>query len=100
MEALAAQPLQEQQNQLNHELRIRTDTMTWLAETLNGNMRTSFEFSFDGQDLYGEDGGSITEIFDDSVQEAGIIAHENPSLLFELRRRLIEREELDEMKAM
>ena len=101
MEALAEQPLHSQQyNQLDHELRVRTDTTTWSAETLNGNMRTGFEFSFDGQELYGEDGGAYTEIFDDAVQEAEIIAQQNPSLLFELRRRLIERGELEDMKAM
>ncbi len=97
-EVMAAQPIQE--HQLNQELRIRTDTETWLAETLNGNMRTTFEFSFDGQELHGEDSGGLTEVFDDSIREAKVIAQENPSLLFELRRRLIEREELDEMKAM
>jgi hypothetical protein len=99
METLAEQPLLNQQyNQLDHELRIRTDTETWLAETLNGNMRTSFEFSFDGDEFYGADSGAYTEVFDDAVQEAEIIAQQNPSLLFELRRRLIERGELEDMK--
>ncbi len=101
MHATAEQlPQHQQHNQLDHELRIRTDTETWLAETLNGNMRTSFEFSFDGEELYGEDGGALTEVFDDSIQEAEIIAQQNPGLLFELRRRLIERGELEDMKAM
>lgn len=98
METLAAQPTQE--HQLNQELRIRTDTVTWLAEALNGNMRTSFEFSSDEQELYGEDGGGLTEVFDDSIRAAKLITQENPSLKFELRRRLIERGELEEMKAM
>jgi len=99
-ETLAVQLAPPEHDQLNHELRIRTDTETWLAETLNGNMRTSFEFYSDGEDLYGADEGSLTEIFDDSITEARLIAQENPSMLFELRRRLIEREELEEMKAM
>lgn len=98
---LAEQPLQNHQyERLDQESRIRTDTETWLAETLNGSMRTSFEFSFDGEELYGEDGGELTEVFDNAIQEAQIIAHENPSLLFELRRRIIERGELEDMKAM
>jgi hypothetical protein len=92
--------MEQQSDQLNHELRIRTDTTTWLAETLNGNMRTSFEFSFDGQEFYGEDGGALTPVFDDAVLEAQIIARQQPGLVFELRRRLIERGELDDMKAM
>lgn len=101
MQTLAEQPLQNRQpEQLDHELRIRTDTATWLAETLDGNMRTSFEFSFDGQELYGQDGGALTEIFDDAIKEAKMVVDENPNLLFELRRRLIERGELDDIKAM
>jgi hypothetical protein len=97
----AEQPLMYQQHeQLNHELRVRTDTTTWLAEVLNGNMRTSFEFSFDGQEFYGEDGGALTSVFDDAVLEAEIIVQQNPNMYFELRRRLIERDELDDMKAM
>lgn len=100
-EALATRPIQDQHpGQLNREIRARTDTATWLAEVLNGNMRTSFEFSFDGQELYGEDGGGLTEVFDNAIQDAHIIAHENPTLLFEVRRRLIEGGELDDIKAM
>jgi hypothetical protein len=86
--------------ELNQELRISTDTATWLAETLHGSMQTKFEFSFDNQELKGEDGGSLDEIFDDAIEEAKAMAEWNPSLLFELRRRLIEREELDEMYEM
>lgn len=101
MEKLAEQPtLNHQNEQLNQELRVRTDTETWLAEALNGSMRTSFEYSYDGQELYGEDGGSMSKVFDDAIEASQVIAHENPSLLFELRRRLTEREELADMEAM
>jgi hypothetical protein len=86
--------------ELNQELRIQTDTATWLAETLHGSMRTEFEFSYDGRELRGEDGGSLDPIFDDAIEEAAIMADRNPSMLFELRRRLMEREELDEMYGM
>jgi len=101
MEKLAEQPrLNQNHEPLNQELRIRTDAETWLAETLNGTMHTSFEFSFDGQELYGEDGGSMGEVFNDAVEAAQIIAKENPSLLFELRRRQIEWTEYQDMLDM
>lgn len=86
--------------EINQELRIATDTTTWLAETLHGSMRTEFEFDLDGLELRGEDGGSLNEIFDDAITEAKEIVKENPSMLFELRRRLIERGELDDMYKM
>src|SRR6185312_9732947 len=86
--------------ELSIESRIRTDTATWLAEALNGNMRTSFEYSTDGLELYGEDGGAVGEIFDGAVTAAQEIVKRNPGLLFELRRRIIERGEYDDMLAM
>jgi phage FluMu protein Com len=95
-EQLVTQPDQE----FDHERRYANDTVTWLAETLYGSMYTSFDFYYDGVDLRSEDGGSMDDVFDDAIEAAKIIAYENPSLLFELRRRLIEREELDEIKAM
>lgn len=76
------------------------DTETWLAETLNGSMCTRFEYQFDGYELYGQDGGKLGEIFDDAIESAQLIARENPSLLFELRRRLIEKGEYLDMVAM
>ncbi|MFO0782026.1 MAG: hypothetical protein U0524_04045 [Candidatus Saccharimonadales bacterium] len=76
------------------------DTETWLAETLNGSMRTRFEFDFDGQELYAQDGGALGGVFDDAIKSAQVIAKENPALLFELRRRVIERGEYDDMLAM
>lgn len=85
---------------LDVEQRHRTDTVTWLAENLHGSMRSSFEFSFDGQELYGQDGGSLTAVFDNAVEAARAIASVNPGQIFELRRRLIERGELDDIMAM
>ncbi len=63
-------------------------------------MRSSFEFSGDGEQLYGEDGGALRHILDDAIENAQIIVQEEPALLFELRRRLIEREELSEVEKM
>ena len=100
IETLAEQPPEINEQQLDREQRIRTDTETWLAETLNGSMHTRFEFSFDGQELRGEDGGALRKIFQDSIEVAQIMASRNPGLLFELRRRLIESEELDDMESM
>lgn len=97
-EQISQLPFQE--HQINYELRHRTDTETWLAEVLNGSMHTSFEFSNDGEQLYGEDGGALREVFDNAIQTAQIIVSQNPSLAFELRRRLIERDELEDIEKM
>jgi len=86
--------------QLDQAVRVRTDTETWLAEALNGSMRTTFEYRFDGQELYGEDGGSVGEIFNDAITSAQEVVRYNPGLLFELRRRLIERGEYEDMVKM
>jgi hypothetical protein len=97
-----AEQLQTNQNQeqFDQRERIWNDTETWLAEALNGSMQTTFEYRFDGKELYGEDGGELGEIFDDAIETAELIANKNPNLLFELRRRLIERDEYDDMLAM
>ncbi len=105
METLAEQPAEafeqvHEQLGFNRRERTQTDTATWLAEALNGSMRTRFEYSFDGQELYGEDGGAIGEIFDYAIESAQAIVASNPDLLFELRRRLIERGEYEDMIGM
>jgi hypothetical protein len=84
----------------DHEQRMYDDTTTWLAETLDGSMRTSFEYRFDGQELYGEDGGALKPIFKDAINDAEQIAAQNPAMSFELRRRKIELEEYKDMVAM
>lgn len=99
MKALAEQ-LPQPNQEINQRLRHKTDAETWLAETLNGSMQTSFEFTSDGNELYGEDGGAMREVFDDAIQEALLLAEENPTFIPEVRRRLIEREELTEEEAM
>ncbi len=96
-EQLSTKPNPEQFNQYE---RHRNDTETWLAEALNGSMRTRFEYQFDGYELYGQDGGRLDEIFDDAIEAAQIVTRQKPSLLFELRRRLIEKDEYENMLAM
>jgi hypothetical protein len=101
MQVIAEQPQTNTNGlELDRELRYSTDTATWMAELLYGSMRTSFDFNYDGSVLRGEDGGSMDEVFETSIREAQIIAYTNPGLMFELRRRLVEGEELDDMKAM
>ncbi len=100
MQTRAEQLPTMQAPELNQELRIQTDTATWLAETLHGSMRTEFEYTSDGETLRGEDGGSIDQVFDESIQEAKAMVEWSPSMLFELRRRLIEGDERDDMHRM
>jgi hypothetical protein len=97
-----AEQLSQNQNQEHdRESRTRVDTIAWLAEVLDGNMRVPpSEYFFDGAELYAEDGGSIGKVFEDAVTEARQIVEVNPSLFFELRRRLIEYDEYQDMLSM
>lgn len=78
----------------DYEIRRYNDTVTWLAEVLPGSMRTPFEYSFDGRELYAGDGSSLGKIFDDSIEQAKYLP------AYELRRRRIEKEEYQEMIEM
>lgn len=84
----------------DHERRTRDDTETWLAEVLDGQMRTQFEYTFDGRELYGEDGSPLGPIFKTAKNDAERLAAFDPRLRFEVRRRGIESEELQDMYAM
>ena len=81
----------------DRELRLYDDTTTWLAEVLNGHMRTSFEYHFDGEELYAQDGSSVGQIFKESLESS---EHLHPSLSFEVRRRQHELDEYSEMLTM
>lgn len=85
---------------LNREVRARNDAETWLAEVLDGNMRTPFEFTFDGRELYAADGGACRPIFENALKDAQTFARTNPNLSFEVRRRQKELEEYYDMLAM
>lgn len=76
------------------------DISTWAAEALDGNMRSEFSFQFDGQDLYGRDGRTLTPIFDNAIENAKNNAKFEPLLNFEVERRIVERQELDDILAM
>lgn len=95
-----AEQLPLQHEQFDTRTRHWNDTVTWLAETLHGSMRTNFDYHFDGQELYAEDGGAMGEVFNEAIIAAQEIAQRNPSLLFELRRRLTEADEYQDMLAM
>ena len=92
-------PIQSHEN-FNDETRHSNDTVTWLAETIHGSMRTSFDYHFDGQELYAEDGGAMGEVFDQSISSAVEIVKLNPNLFFELRRRITEKGEYEDMLKM
>lgn len=98
MEALAEQPPKIETH--DHEIRAYNDATTWLAETLEGSMRTPFEYRFDGQELYAEDGEPLKTFFDKGILEAEILVRQNPSLSFERRRRWLERQEYVDMLKM
>jgi hypothetical protein len=85
---------------INQNERVRTDTETWCAEMLHGSMQTSFSYRYNGYELIAEDNGELGVIFDDAIAEAQIIAERQPNLLFELRRRLIEQSEYEDMLKM
>jgi len=85
---------------LDYEARAKNDAETWLAEVLDGNMRTPFEFVFDGRELYADDGGACKPIFEEALKDANAIADASPNLSFELRRRRKELEEYYDMLAM
>ena len=76
------------------------DTTTWLAEVLDGSMRTSFEYTFDGNELYSRNSEALEPIFVKAIWDARNISDKNPNLLFELRRRYIEKSEYEDMLLM
>ncbi len=95
MELLASEALAE--HQFNKKQRLYDDTTTWLAEALDGNMRTEFRFYFDGEELYGQDGGAMSTVFNDAL----VVSEDLPdNLSFERRRRKYELDEYHEMVRM
>lgn len=83
----------KQEVSINPEQRFYDDSTTWLAEMLDGNMRTSFNFRFDGHELYSRDGGALEPVFEDALEDATEILKKHPNLKFETRRRYAELEE-------
>ena len=92
--AVSSEMYRVESNQFDYETRRYYDTVTWLAETLNGQMRTPFEYRFDGQELYASDGGALEPVFDDAIRRARYLP------AYEQRRRSIEKEEYKDMISM
>ncbi len=82
------------------EQQKRYDLNTQFAELVDGNMRTNFELQLVGNDLIGEDGRSLRVITDKALAEVQAMAKLNPRLWFEVRRRGLEKDEIDEAVAM
>lgn len=80
--------------EIDFNTRRYNDTVTWLAEVLPGSMRTPFEYSFDGKELYASDGSAMGEIFDEAIEQAKSLP------AYEQRRRQIEKGEYSDMIAM
>lgn len=99
-ESMRYQPPQEALPSVDEYRREYDNAATWLAEVLDGSMRTGFEFTFDGSEIYGQDGMPLTPVFDDALRDAHNLVRISPHLRFEMRRRGIERQELDDMFAM
>lgn len=91
------QQLENRPQVFNPELRRYNDATTWFAEMLDGQMRTPFEYNFDGQELYASDNSALKPIFETALQEAKQLPNE---LSFEQRRRQLELAEYDNMISM
>lgn len=102
METLAERQNTPETRVINEYERRYNDVTTLAAEMLDGSMQTSFEYEFDGQELYASDGSSIGEIFETAQADAYKIAKKDPRLACEIRRRGEDCElgEYKDMKAM
>lgn len=89
-----AELLNQRAREYDTEYRRYYDTVTWLAEVLPGSMRTPFEYSFDGRELYAEDGGALRPIFTEAIDQARALPD------YEQRRRQTELEEYEDMLSM
>jgi hypothetical protein len=81
-------------------LRVYNNVTTWVAEALEGNMRSEFSYTYDGANLRAEDGGSMDVVFTQALEDAKKLLLTAPNLAFEYRRRLIESAEYKDMLAM
>lgn len=70
------------------------DAITQFAELVDGSMRTEFELTSDGQDVYGPDGRSLIQTGHASLEQAEAEAKKRPELAFEVDRRRVELDEI------
>lgn len=86
--------------QFNQERRDYDDITTLMAEMMNGQMQTKFKYTPVGNELYAEDGGAVTPVFEDALTDIRRTARWKPELHFEVGRRITELDELGDTKAM
>lgn len=92
-----SETLTHKHQEFDQQLRDRNDIETWLAEVLDGSMRTEFRYTYDGDDLRAEDGSEMGPVFAQSMIDAEAIVAARPDLAFERRRRQIESAEYEDM---
>lgn len=77
-----------------HELAgLYEDETTWLAETLNGSMRSKFSFRLLNGELTASDGRQLRPIFENSKARAQALADKDPRMQAEIGRTETEWEE-------
>lgn len=75
--------------------RLETDQVTEASERLNGAMENVFEYTYQNGDFYFQ-GQALKPIFDNGIRTAQEIVRLRPEFAVELRRRLTERQQLNE----
>ncbi len=97
-EALLAKKIKNPE--INQSISEFNDTTTLLAEVLDGQMRSRFEYSLHDQELYAEGCEPLGPIFDKAISDAETKTQHDSRYNFELRRRRIERDEYQQMVLM
>lgn len=97
---IAERLVQPPQPVSSEKLEAHYDVVTQFSELVDGSMRTSFELSFDGRELYGPDGRALGEVTQEALNDAKRIVRQSPELRFEVRRRSLEDEEVDLARKM
>ncbi len=84
----------------SQEKRDYNDTITWMAEVLDGQMRSRFDYHYDGQDIIANDGGPLRPVFENALSDARQKAVNDQCYDFEFRRRQAEYREYQDILAM
>lgn len=81
-------------------LQNEKDIKTWLSETLDGNMYHEDTYNYAFSELWSGDGRAMGPVFDDALEDAYLNLGNRKNLEFEVRRRVLEKEEYDLMIKM
>lgn len=101
MVGLAVNPEQKEYYQSSRsELADFDDTSTWLAEVLDGQMRSRFNYRFDGYDLVARGNQKLGDVFYKAIEDAELKVASDSRFLFELTRRCTELHEYHDMLEM